>query len=204
MSRVDHELKEAQLWQQAVAVEVRGPSDGQDSKLQEPRGEATEYVCDHFRWSLRDPSAPGPRSLPLDYHGLCPHFDLEVAKQYARDSNTPEMVQIIFYTMAYHGLRDMGHAKVELGPSGSIAPGQCPKAPTSLGHSSSQSLDKPRAEEYVTDNLRWSAKETFSIRPNLLPLHFTAYCPEFDHIVAMQFAHAAHVPEMGQAIFMPW
>jgi len=23
-----------------------------------------------------------------------------------------------------------------------------------------------------------------------------AYCPKFDHIVAMQFAHAVHIPEM--------
>jgi len=28
MSHTDHELREAQLWQRAVAVEVRGPSDG--------------------------------------------------------------------------------------------------------------------------------------------------------------------------------
>ncbi|KAJ8428641.1 hypothetical protein Cgig2_017140 [Carnegiea gigantea] len=39
MSRIDHELREAQLRQQAVAVEVRGPSDGQVFKLQETRGE---------------------------------------------------------------------------------------------------------------------------------------------------------------------
>jgi len=44
-------------------------------------------------------------------------------------------------------------------------------------------------------------RETSSLRPNLLPLHFTAYYPEFDHIVAMQFAHAAHIPEIVQAIF---
>ena len=28
-----------------------------------------------------------------------------------------------------------------------------------------------------------------------------AYCPEFDHIAAMQFTHTAHIPEMVQAIF---
>ncbi|KAJ8423203.1 hypothetical protein Cgig2_015226 [Carnegiea gigantea] len=101
-----------------------------------------------LRW---DPLAPGPRLLPPDYHGRCPCFDLEVATRYARDSNTPEMVPIIFYA---------------------------------------------KAAEYVRDNLRWSVREISSLRLNLLPLHFTAYYPEVDHIVAMQFAHAAHIPEM--------
>jgi len=32
-------------------------------------------------------------------------------------------------------------------------------------------------------------------------LHLMAYYPEFDHIVAMQFAHTAHIPKMVQAIF---
>ncbi|KAJ8429213.1 hypothetical protein Cgig2_012341 [Carnegiea gigantea] len=115
--------------------------------------QAAEYIRDHFRWSLRDPSAPGPRPLPLDYQGLCSRFELGEA--------TP-------FTQAYHRLRDVGHTK---------------------------------ATEYVRDNLRWSVRETSSLHPNLLPLHFTAYFPEFDHIVVMQFAHAAYIPEMVQAIF---
>ncbi|KAJ8429886.1 hypothetical protein Cgig2_014166 [Carnegiea gigantea] len=61
--------------------------------------------------------------------------------------------------------------------------------------------DTVQAAEYVRDNLRWSVWETSSLRPNLLSLHFTAYYPEFADIVAMQFAHAAHIPEMMQAIF---
>ena len=44
-------------------------------------------------------------------------------------------------------------------------------------------------------------RESSSLRLNLLPLHFTACCPKFDHIVVMQFAHAAHILEMVQAIF---
>ncbi|KAJ8450529.1 LOW QUALITY PROTEIN: hypothetical protein Cgig2_020166 [Carnegiea gigantea] len=32
---------------------------------------ATEYIRDHFRWSLKDPTDPGPRPFPSDYHGLC-------------------------------------------------------------------------------------------------------------------------------------
>jgi len=35
----------------------------------------------------------------------------------------------------------------------------------------------------------------------LLPLHFVALCPEFDHTVAMQFAYASHIQKLVQAIF---
>ncbi|KAJ8421365.1 hypothetical protein Cgig2_023575 [Carnegiea gigantea] len=127
ISCVDHELRKAQLqWQVA------------------------EYICDHFRWSLRDPTDPVPWLLPSDYHGLCPRFDLEVVRRYAHDSHISEIVP---------------------------------------------------AAEYVRDNLHRSERETSSPRPNLLPWNFSAYCPEFNHIVAMQFAHATHIPEMVQAVF---
>ncbi|KAJ8438792.1 hypothetical protein Cgig2_023826 [Carnegiea gigantea] len=61
--------------------------------------------------------------------------------------------------------------------------------------------DTAQAAEYVKDNLRWSVRESSSLHPNPLPLHFMACCPKFDHIVVMQFAHTAHIPEMMQAIF---
>jgi len=61
--------------------------------------------------------------------------------------------------------------------------------------------DTVQAAEYVRDNLRWSRRESSSLHPNLFPLYFTVYCPEFDHIMTMRFAHAAHIPEMVQAIF---
>ena len=54
--------------------------------------QAAEYVHDNFRCTLRDPSVPGPRPHPSDYHDLCPRFNLGVAMQYAHDSNTLEMV----------------------------------------------------------------------------------------------------------------
>ncbi|KAJ8423697.1 hypothetical protein Cgig2_003381 [Carnegiea gigantea] len=44
--------------------------------------QAAEYIHDHFRWSLRDLSDPGPRPLPSDNLGLCPRFDLGVATRY--------------------------------------------------------------------------------------------------------------------------
>jgi len=68
----------------------------------------TEYVRDHFRWSLMDPSDPSPRPLSSDYLGLCPCFDLGVATKYARDSNTLEMVQIIFYAMVIDDAAELG------------------------------------------------------------------------------------------------
>ncbi|KAJ8437665.1 hypothetical protein Cgig2_028603 [Carnegiea gigantea] len=39
---------------------------------------AGDQVRDNFRWALSDPSALGPRPLPLDYHDLCPCFALRV------------------------------------------------------------------------------------------------------------------------------
>ncbi|KAJ8438935.1 hypothetical protein Cgig2_012830 [Carnegiea gigantea] len=138
MSRVDYKLREAQLRQQAVEGEVRGPSDGREESSgsngppppssdrsslslvlgflltshfplrarSEKREKSKMNLFPNFtsteqaaEYSLRDPSTLGPRPLPSDYHGLCPCFDLEVATRYARDSNIPEMVQIIFYAM---------------------------------------------------------------------------------------------------------
>ncbi|KAJ8446926.1 hypothetical protein Cgig2_016468 [Carnegiea gigantea] len=108
MSCVDHELRETQLRQHAVVWEVRSPSDGQEESLGSngPRPlyteQAAEYVCDHFRWSLRDPSDPSLRPLPPDYLDLYPRFDFGVATRYAHDSNTLEMVLRIVYAMVIH------------------------------------------------------------------------------------------------------
>ncbi|KAJ8431067.1 hypothetical protein Cgig2_017063 [Carnegiea gigantea] len=177
--------------------------------------QVTEYVCDHFRWLLRDPMDPGPRPLLMDYHGLCPHFDLEVARRYAHDYYIPEMVQIVFYAMAYHGVYDVGYAKVGLRPCRSMARGQQSKAPKSSGPSSNgppadpvlaggpsrgrtssfpSFRDTVQAVEYLRDNLCWSKREMSSFRPNLLTWNFSAYCPEFNHI-------ATHIPELVQSVF---
>ncbi|KAJ8437835.1 hypothetical protein Cgig2_000389 [Carnegiea gigantea] len=48
-------------------------------------------------------SALRPNSLPEDYHGLCPGFDLGV---YAHDSNISEMVQAIFYALVLSGTQN--------------------------------------------------------------------------------------------------
>ncbi|KAJ8424042.1 LOW QUALITY PROTEIN: hypothetical protein Cgig2_023227 [Carnegiea gigantea] len=41
------------------------------------------------------------------------------------------------------------------------------------------------AVEYVRDNLHWTKREMLSLRLNLLPWNFSAYYPEFNHIMAM-------------------
>ncbi|KAJ8429460.1 hypothetical protein Cgig2_015312 [Carnegiea gigantea] len=148
--------------------------------------QASEYVLDNFCCSLRDPSAPGPRSLPPDYDGLCPCFDLGVATRYAHNSNIPEMVQ---RAQASRPANPPAGPALLGGPTG----GWTTSFPTFR--------NTTHVAEYVRDNLRWSLRESSSIRPNLLPLHFERLCPEFDHIMAMQFAHAARIPEMVQAIF---
>ncbi|KAJ8436972.1 hypothetical protein Cgig2_012259 [Carnegiea gigantea] len=60
--------------------------------------------------------------------------------------------------------------------------------------------DIVQAAEYFRDNLHWSKRETSSLRLNLLLWNFSAYCPRFKHIIAMQFAHAAQIPKMVQAV----
>jgi len=70
--------------------------------------QVAKYVRDSFRWALREPSTPGPRPLPPDYHCLCSRFDLGVVMRYAHDSNIPEMAQIIFYVMVIDDATELG------------------------------------------------------------------------------------------------
>ncbi|KAJ8444874.1 hypothetical protein Cgig2_029805 [Carnegiea gigantea] len=54
--------------------------------------QAAEYVRETFRWTLRGSSTLRPKPLPVDYHGLCPRFDLMVATrgaQASRPANPP-------------------------------------------------------------------------------------------------------------------
>ena len=72
--------------------------------------QAAEYVQDTFRSTLRESSAPAPKPFPMDYHDLYPRFDLRVATRYAHNSNTPEMVQAIFYAMVVDDVAELGHS----------------------------------------------------------------------------------------------
>ncbi|KAJ8445074.1 LOW QUALITY PROTEIN: hypothetical protein Cgig2_022594 [Carnegiea gigantea] len=167
--------------------------------------QAAEYVRDHFQWALRDPSTPSPRLLPSDYHGLCPRFELGVATRYAHDYNTPEMVQIIFYTMgpveAWLGDNDRRLRRAQAShPANPLANPVLAGDPSRGRTTSFPTLwDSAQAAEYGQPLL---VREGI-IKPSseLAPLRFTAYCPKFDHVMAMQFAHAAHISEMVQAIF---
>ncbi|KAJ8426094.1 hypothetical protein Cgig2_006575 [Carnegiea gigantea] len=169
--------------------------------------QAAEYVRDHFQWSLTDPTDPGPRPLPSDYHGPCPRFDLEMARRYAHDSYIPEIVQKVFYAMVIDDAAESGLSQ-RLAMDCASGPADPPANPVLEGDppggrmSSFLSFrDTVQAVEYVGDNLRWSKRETSSLRPNLLPWNFSAYCPEFNHIMGMQFAQATYISEMVQAVF---
>ncbi|KAJ8428676.1 hypothetical protein Cgig2_006350 [Carnegiea gigantea] len=157
-----------------------------------------------------------PQAAPLGLPRPLPRFDLGVATRYAHDSHIPEMVQTIFYAMVVDNAAKLGlfhqltmdyidrrlrraQASRRANPLlGAMPPG----GPMGRRVSSFPTFrDTTHAAEYVKDNIRWSMRESSSLRLNLLSLHFVAFCPEFDHTVAMQFAHAAHIPEMVQAIF---
>ncbi|KAJ8420400.1 hypothetical protein Cgig2_028072 [Carnegiea gigantea] len=96
LSRTSRDLREAQLRQRNMPSEACGTE------------QAAEYVQDTFRWTLRESSAPGPKPLLMDYHGLCPRFDLRVAARYAHNSNILEMVQAIFYAMVVDDAAELG------------------------------------------------------------------------------------------------
>ncbi|KAJ8420864.1 hypothetical protein Cgig2_021280 [Carnegiea gigantea] len=83
----------------------RPPASSSDEEYTE---QVAEYVWDTFRWTLKESSAPGPKSLPVEYHDLYPRFDLGVVTRYAHDSNTPEMVQAIFYAMVVDDAAELG------------------------------------------------------------------------------------------------
>ncbi|KAJ8427672.1 hypothetical protein Cgig2_016765 [Carnegiea gigantea] len=109
--------------------------------------------------------------LPEDYQELCPGFSLPRAEEAAHNFNLLEMS-----TEVIEGRK-----------------GRMTSFPTIL--------DPTQAAEYVRDNFRWSLRESFAFCPKWLPLNFYDLCPNFDLLVAMQFAHTAHISEMVQAIF---
>ncbi|KAJ8429990.1 hypothetical protein Cgig2_033915 [Carnegiea gigantea] len=168
--------------------------------------QAAEYVGDHFRWSLRDPWALGPRPLPSDYHNLCRRFDLGVATRYAHDSNTPEMVQIIFYAMVIDDAAELALSR-RLTMDCASRPVDPPTNPVLASNPSwERTTSFPSFRDTVQRRsmlVQPSLVREGNIKPSseLAPLHFTTYYPEFDHIVVMQFAHATYMPEMVQAIF---
>jgi len=62
-------------------------------------------------------------------------------------------------------------------------------------------LSIEQAVEYVWENFLWSLRESSTLRPSLLLENHHGFCPNFNLLVAMPYAHSSHIPEMIQAIF---
>ncbi|KAJ8434208.1 hypothetical protein Cgig2_015697 [Carnegiea gigantea] len=174
MSRVNHELREAQLRQWSVAMEVHGSSDEMVQMVfyamviddAAELGLLGRLTMDCVMWAMRKLDW-GPVEAWLG--------DNDRRLQRAQASRPTDLLE---------------NPVLAGGPSR----GRTASFPSCR--------DTIQVAEYVRDSLRWSVKETSSLCPNLIPLHFTAYCPKFDHIVAMQFVHAAHIPETGESLML--
>jgi len=75
--------------------------------------QAADYVRETFKWHLRGTSPP-PQPLPDNYHNLRPYFDLDMAKEFARDFRIPEMTQAILYAMVVNDALELGVVNREL------------------------------------------------------------------------------------------
>ncbi|KAJ8441400.1 hypothetical protein Cgig2_002359 [Carnegiea gigantea] len=70
--------------------------------------QAAEYVRDNFCWSLRESSTFHSKLLPLNFHSLCPNFNLLVVIQFVPTAYIPQMVQAIFYAMVLNEAAELG------------------------------------------------------------------------------------------------
>ncbi|KAJ8433058.1 LOW QUALITY PROTEIN: hypothetical protein Cgig2_020625 [Carnegiea gigantea] len=185
--------------------------------------QAAEYIQDHFRWSLRDPTDPGPRSLSSDYHSLCPRFDLKVARRYAHGSHIPEMVQVIFYAMVIDDAAELGlfhrltmdvvmwaMRKLDWGPMETWLRDKDQRLlraqashPTNFtanlmltsGPSRGRMSSFPSFHDITVEYVRDNLRWS---KRETSSLHMNLLPWNF---YAMQFAHATHILEMVQAVF---
>ncbi|KAJ8427248.1 hypothetical protein Cgig2_023914 [Carnegiea gigantea] len=65
--------------------------------------QAADYAKETFKGAVRT-----PRSLPMSHYELCPHFNIAVAEEAARDFRIPEMIQGIFYAMVVNEALKLG------------------------------------------------------------------------------------------------
>ncbi|KAJ8444873.1 hypothetical protein Cgig2_029804 [Carnegiea gigantea] len=162
--------------------------------------QAVEYVRETFRWTLRGSLALRPKSLPTDHHGLCPRFDLRVATRYAHDSNIPKMMQVIFYAIVMDDTAELGLSRM-LTMDCMIWTRTLLKAAfetSTIGPGEPRLLDlqtRHGTPHYQEESLLISEGILKSV-PKPAPFEFRGPSPEFDHLVAMQFTHAAHIPKM--------
>ncbi|KAJ8429572.1 hypothetical protein Cgig2_023778 [Carnegiea gigantea] len=147
---------------------------------------AAEYVRDHFRWSLRDPMDPGPRPLPSNDHGLCPCFDLKVARRYAHDSHIPEMVSVIFYAIIIDDAAKLGLSR---------------RLTMDVVMWAMRKLDWGYVEAWLGDNDQRLLRAQALVQR--IPRGRTSSFPSFRDTVqaAEYFAHAIHIPGMVKAVF---
>ncbi|KAJ8437289.1 hypothetical protein Cgig2_006393 [Carnegiea gigantea] len=75
--------------------------------------QAAGYIKRTFRWHWRG-ALRHPRPLPDNYHYLCPHFDLDIAEESAREFCILEMTQAAFYVMEVNDALELGVMSREL------------------------------------------------------------------------------------------
>ncbi|KAJ8427967.1 hypothetical protein Cgig2_024776 [Carnegiea gigantea] len=69
--------------------------------------EMANYVRETFIWHRRSPLRL-PRPLPEDFNVLCPCFSLAEAEAAAAESELPEIIQAMFYTMLLTKMLKLG------------------------------------------------------------------------------------------------
>ncbi|KAJ8452457.1 hypothetical protein Cgig2_000046 [Carnegiea gigantea] len=185
----------------------------------------TEHAAEFV---LREPSAPGPRPLPSYYRGLYPCLDLGVAMLYAHDSHIPEMVQAIFYAMVVDDATELGLfrqltmdcmmwaiRKLDWGPVEScLVDINCFSTcqPASRGYATERPYGKKGVllshilRHHTRGGIRQRQpllvhKGVFKLSFELAPLAFRSPLPQIRSYCGDTVCHAAHIPEMVQAIF---
>ncbi|KAJ8439000.1 hypothetical protein Cgig2_012996 [Carnegiea gigantea] len=117
---------------------------------------------------------PNLLSSDGNYRDLRLSFTLPDAKEVARDFNTPKIVLATFYAMrllkAYRELREKTTV-VERERRPIMFP---------------NFLNTEQATEY----------ESSTLQPSLLPENHHGFCPNFDLLVAMRYAHNSRIPKM--------
>ncbi|KAJ8427752.1 hypothetical protein Cgig2_008556 [Carnegiea gigantea] len=170
--------------------------------------EMGQYVIRNFEWDRRRVAFP-LSPLPNAFQALCPSYDLAMAEGVSRYFKLSELPQTIFYAMLLSEVERLGvlhrrtlhimeSALTELRYSTFESRERERTAVIEVGKRSMSSfpnfLDTTQAAEYPL-------REFSPLRPKLLPLNFHGLCPNFDHLMVMQFAHTCHIPKMVQATF---
>ncbi|KAJ8423083.1 hypothetical protein Cgig2_032283 [Carnegiea gigantea] len=189
--------------------------------------EMADFMRKSFRWHWRSNTCP-PRSLPDDYQDLRSHFVLSDAERATLDfeatfyamllndaieAGTMSGPMAVDLKLTLEGLRWasceslLSYNSYGLMKRNFISK-PCQKEPAGYKRETTEVIE--RGERRLTsfptflDTMQvaeYSLREFSALRPKLLPLNFHGLCTNFVLLVAMQFAHTAHILEMVQAIF---